>query len=83
MATKKKTEPVNPWDEEVEIMLHKDTRNSGDQFVGVNGRSFQIKRGVRVKVPRPVYEVLMNSMEADALTAEAVAEAGEASKEIL
>ena len=37
-----------------------------DVFVGVNGRRYQIKRGVEVEVPLAVKEVLDNSMRQDA-----------------
>ena len=35
----------------------------GDKFVGVNGKSYLIKRGVPARMPRAVYEVLKNSNE--------------------
>ena len=46
----------------VKIRLFKDNKNyNGDVFVGVNGRTFQIQRGVDVEVPECVAEVLRNS----------------------
>lgn len=46
----------------VKIHLFKDKKNyNGDVFVGVNGRTFQIQRGVDVEVPECVAEVLRNS----------------------
>ncbi len=30
-------------------------------FVGLNGRGFTIRRGVTVRVPRPVYDILAES----------------------
>lgn len=30
-------------------------------FVGLNGKGYTIRRGVTVKVPRPVYEILAES----------------------
>ena len=46
----------------VKIHLFKDNKNyNGDVFVGVNGRTFQIQRGVEVEVPECVAEVLRNS----------------------
>lgn len=46
----------------VKIHLFKDNKNyNGDVFVGVNGRTFQIQRGVDVEVPECVAEVLRNS----------------------
>ena len=54
----------------VKIHLFKDNKNyNGDVFVGVNGRTFQIQRGVEVEVPECVAEVLRHS---EAQNAEAV-----------
>ena len=50
----------------VKIRLFKDNKNyQGDVFVGVNGKTFQIKRGVEVEVPDYVAEVLKNSARQD------------------
>ena len=50
----------------VEIYLFEDgDRYKDDVFVAVNGKTFQIKRGENVKVPRYVKEVLDNSMTQD------------------
>lgn len=52
--------------EPVEIRLFKDGgRYKDDVFVAVNGQSFQIRRGVTVKVPRYVKEVLDSSIRQD------------------
>lgn len=50
-------------DEMVCIKLPINPLNKGDDslFVGVNGRSYQIKRGVAVNVPRAVAEVIEHS----------------------
>ena len=54
----------------VKIHLFKDNKNyNGDVFVGVNGRTFQIQRGVEDEVHECVAEVLRNS---EAQNAEAV-----------
>ena len=45
-----------------------------DIVVGVNGRLFRIKRGETVMIPRYVYNVLMNSMQQDAKTADYISE---------
>ena len=76
MATKKTEESVieetktqetkyDPWQDMVEITLPRHPKNEQNfQFVAVNDRRFQVPRSGRpVKVPRPVYEVLMNSAE--------------------
>lgn len=57
--------------EEVEIRLFKDAdRYKDDVIVAVNGRIWQIQRGVKVKVPKCVAEVLENSEAQDAHTAD-------------
>lgn len=57
-------------EELVTIRLFKDNeRYRDDVFVSVNGRTFQIKRGVEVQVPRYVQEVLDNSMSQDMVAA--------------
>ena len=49
--------------EPVEIELFKDDdKYSGDVFVGVNGKGYIIKRGIPVRVPRFVAEVVNNSL---------------------
>lgn len=40
-----------------------------DIFVCINGRPMQIKRGVKVMIPRAVAEVLTQSIESDRQTA--------------
>ncbi len=55
----------------VEYILFKDSgKYNDDVFVGYNGKSYIIKRGVPVKLPRPVYEILKQSMEQDNKTAD-------------
>lgn len=50
----------------VKVTLMRDNKNyQGDVFVGVNGQTFQIQRGVEVEVPEYVAEVLRNSMRQD------------------
>lgn len=69
MATKKTEEIVenvqeyDPWTDKVEITLPRAPKSEQNfQFVAVNDRRFQVPRtGRPVLVPRPVYEVLMNS----------------------
>lgn len=50
------------WEEMIEVRLPKAPKTEQNfQFVGVNGRTFQVPRGKTVKVPKPVAEVLANS----------------------
>jgi hypothetical protein len=60
----------------VKVKLFKDNRRyKGDVFVSVNGRRYQIQRGVEVEVPPEVAEVLEHSQHQDDLTAARIAEA--------
>lgn len=68
MATKKEPEatPIDPWEIKREITLPKPGRNE-DKFylVGINDRFTRVKRGATVTVPLPVYEVLLDVLEAE------------------
>jgi hypothetical protein len=69
--------PAEP--ELVKVKLFKDNRRyKGDVFVSVNGRNYQIQRGVEVEVPAEVAEVLEHSQRQDDLAATKIAEAEEA-----
>lgn len=59
--------------EPVKIRLFKDgDKYKDDVFVAVNGRSWQIKRGEEVLVPRYVAEVLEQSVAQDQSTAKLI-----------
>lgn len=47
----------------VKIRLPKTKENQADGYVSVNGRRWQIQRGVEVEVPECVAEVLLHSQE--------------------
>ena len=50
------------WNEMVEVRLPKAPKTEQNfQFVGVNGKTFQVPRGKSVKVPKPVTQVLANA----------------------
>ena len=57
MAAKKN---VAEGEKTVKIKLPRERRDQEDVFVGVNERTWLIKRGVEVEVPCSVAEVLMN-----------------------
>lgn len=66
----------------VRIQLFKDNdRYKDDVFVAVNGRSFQIRRGVPVDVPEYVAEVLERSIRQDNETAAMLERMAEKPKE--
>lgn len=57
----------------VTVRLFKDSgRYADDVTVGVNGRIFKIQRGVEVKIPRYVAEVLEASDRQDVMTAQLI-----------
>lgn len=65
--TEQQTEQEQTKSDKVTIKLFYDgEKYKDDVFVGVNGRRYQIKRGVEVEVPLAVKEVLDNSMRQDA-----------------
>lgn len=49
----------------VKIRIPRSRDNQDDVFVGVNGRTWLIKRGVEVEVPECVAEVIRNAEEAE------------------
>ena len=55
----------------VTVHLFKGTtgKYASDVFVGLNGKGYQIQRGVDVEVPAGVAEILKHSEEQDALAA--------------
>ncbi len=59
----------DPFEEKVKIKLPL-IKGQGDVHVGVNGRFWQIQRGVSVDVPKPVYEVLQHQEEMELLAQE-------------
>ena len=49
----------NPMKEFVSVFLPRATGKAEDfVFVGLNGKGYTIKRGMQVRVPRPVAEIL-------------------------
>lgn len=58
--------------EMVKIKISRDRKDQGDVEVSVNGRVWQIKRGVEVEVPSYVAEVLENTRKMDELRMERI-----------
>ena len=57
-----KTEVQNVWKQTKEVLLPRAQENEQKfEFVCVNGRTFQVPKGKRVKVPLPVAEVIENA----------------------
>ena len=80
----KNTSTVNDdyLEELVEIMLFKDSdKYSDDLIVTHNGKNYQIKRGVKVMVPRKVQLVIEDSMKQAGLAADYEEEAQQQYKE--
>lgn len=64
----KEPESTNIYNAEYyEVELELSENKKDDVVVIINGMSYQIKRGERVKVPAAVYEILENSRKMDAL----------------
>lgn len=59
----------------VTVELYKDKNTKRDVFVSVNGKTYQIQRGVQVEVPDFVKEVLDNMKKMDNLAMERVEQA--------
>ncbi len=69
-AARKREELHKYWNEPVEVRLFKDSgKYKDDVTVCVNGKVWQIKRGMTVTVPRKVKEVLDESYAQDQGTA--------------
>lgn len=63
-----KAAATDPWNDLVTVKLFKDTGNyKDDVFVSVNGHNYLLQRGVPLKIPRCVAEVLQHSEEQDRL----------------
>lgn len=63
----------NPEEDMVNIFLFKDKdKYNSDLPVSINGKTWLIQRGVNVKVPRFVAEVINNSMIQDAKGSELI-----------
>ncbi len=66
----------------VRIKLFKDNdRYKSDVFVSVNGRNYQIRRGMEIEVPAEVAEVLEHSETQDEITARRIEQASEQAKQ--
>lgn len=62
MTTEKAKIETDVWAQTREIFLERgQITEEQNQFVCVNGRTFQVPKGKPVQVPLPVYEVLENS----------------------
>ena len=76
MATARKNpnaQRSDPGEELVDVMLFKDNgKYKDDVFVCVNGENCVVQRGKPVKIKRKFAEVLRQSMEQDASTAQLI-----------
>lgn len=64
---------TDPMEELVEVMLFKDNgKYKDDVFVAVNGQNCVVQRGKPVKIKRKFAEVLRQSMDQDASTAQLI-----------
>ena len=63
MSKAKVATQVDPNEKKVKIKIPLTRAEKDDVFVGLNGRTFMIKRGVEVEVPEGVAEILANREE--------------------
>ena len=76
-------EPAVIDDGKVDFYAFKDTNKYKDDiFVGVNGKAYKIQRGKHTRIPKAVAEILENSMEQDARTAELIEREGKSADEL-
>lgn len=71
------TENKAPVQKKVKIKLPLTRLESDDVYVGLNGKSYLIKRGVEVEVPKGVAEILQRKEEMLAVAMEFEAQAKE------
>ena len=57
------SKPVTKTKNTVTIVIAEDDNDSQPVFVGVNGKSYRIKRGMEVAVPKEVADVLQQSKQ--------------------
>ena len=79
-ALKNSAEPAAPSSDEVMTTIHlfkDDDKYKDDLVVGVNGKIYQIQRGIDVSVPLSVAEVIRESIRQDQATAKKIQEAKE------
>lgn len=62
-----------PFTEKVKIKLIKTKELKHDEFVRINGRTFQLQRGKEMLVPKEVYDILENSRKQDEQTFDMIA----------
>lgn len=66
MFEKQKKRDADPaWKEMVPVYIAREKGSDTHQYVCINGRSFLVKRGEQVMVPKPVAEVIENSRKAE------------------
>lgn len=68
--TSKAVKTPNPLEKKTKVKIIKTKDKTEDVVVSVNGRSYQIKRGVEVEVPLFVKEVLDNMEKMDEISLE-------------
>ena len=64
MVTQEKK--VNPWQDMRETMIHAKTRSEQPtEYFNVNGRKFFVPKGVVTRVPKPIYDLIQNRVDAE------------------
>ena len=56
------THPIDPMQEKVSIHIPKASGDEPILFVGLNGKNWTIPRGKTVEVPKPVADIIYDSL---------------------
>ena len=58
--------PMNPWAEMKEVYLVAKTRSEQPtEYFNVNGRKYFVPKGVVTRVPKPIYDLIQNRVDAE------------------
>jgi exosome complex RNA-binding protein Rrp4 len=82
MAIKKQNNKGLPGNKKTIRLFYDGDKYKDPVFVGINGMTWLVQRGVDVEVPEEVYEVLIHQQEQDQKTSSLIAELSKEAKEI-
>lgn len=61
--TTAKKDSADPMSQTVRVVVEESETDRQPAYVGLNGRSYRIKRGIEVDVPKPVADILLTSKQ--------------------
>lgn len=82
MAVRKQTNKGLSGNKKTIRLFYDGDKYKDPVFVGINGMTWLVQRGVDVEVPEEVYEVLIHQQEQDQKTSSLIAELSKEAKEI-